>query len=127
MEVSGIAWTEHRSDEPFPVGEIRIVNHVDREGRPLGGSVNGAGLDIAWQSGPTRKVKQDGTVYYARQGAFVEDVLIAARTRLEFYQRSEFACEANEKAIANIDAALDALDARRVDRVERGVYGVNEQ
>ncbi len=121
--------------EPFPVGDITVCHIAGVHGRVaeslLGGGVIGVGLAIRWQSGPTRveMFKPDGTPSpsYGRNGAFVDDVLIAARTRLEYHQRTKFACEANEKAIAAIDAALDALAARRRDRIERGVYGQNKK
>ncbi len=130
--IDALPTCEDKSSEPFPGGMLRRVeNTVDGNGRPLGGCVLGTGLAIRWQSGPTRVVgfnSGDGPQYiYERNGAFVEDVLIAARSRLEFYQRSEYACEANNDALVAINQALNALAKRREDRVDREVYGTHER
>lgn len=112
---------------PIPVGNIEVVNHVDRDGNPSGGTIEGVGLYIRWQSGPTRKERPNQVPIYERNGAFVEDVLIAAQSRLEFYQRSEYKCSENAYAIQAIDTALKALAERRANRVARDVYGKNEK
>lgn len=100
---------------------IHFHNFEDEAGNPAGGTAWGEGFAIGWQHGPTRSHGDTPE----RNGAFVEEVLLACRTRLEFYQRSKFASEYNERAIASIDAALADLDARTQERLDRGVEGRN--
>jgi len=95
---------------------------VDPEGNPAGGSCYGRGFAISWQNGPlgreADRVKPNG--------AFVEDILEAAKQRLEFYQSSKFNCEANADAIKMINNALDRLQSRTADRERRNVEGTHE-
>jgi len=59
-------------------------------------------------------------------GAFVDDVIEAARQRLEFYQKASngrFACRENAIAITKLEEALHWLYARRMEREIRGVQG----
>jgi hypothetical protein len=95
---------------------------VDARGRPAGGRTTGKGFVINWQRGP---LLVDG-IRCEPNGAFVEDVLAAARGRLEHYQSTDFACEDNARAIAHIDAALEALQHRTREREARGVEGTHE-
>lgn len=93
---------------------IKIRNVVDGDGNPAGGlAINDSGstatLVIHWQDGPVKDDKPNG--------AFVEDVIEIAQTRLEFYQRSKFACIENATAIACLQRARDEL-ARRFERRE---------
>ena len=76
--------------------------------------------DIYWQDGPV-----DRGANQAPTGAFVEDVLEICKKRLEHYQDSSFACEANATAIEHIKAANQALIDRRQERKARGVEGKN--
>lgn len=101
---------------------IRVRNYTDDDGNPAGGYAHGPGMCIAWQDGP-RKLP-DGTLDVAN-GAFVEDDLLAAMQRLEFFQDSKFKHEANARAIDHIRSALDALWERSSNRAERGVLGTH--
>jgi len=94
-------------------------NISDQQGNPLGGSAEGIGLKIEWQAGP---IGQDGS---GINGAFVEDVLEACIGRLKFYQDSRYSCDYNARAMEKIREALDALDARTLDRKNRHVEGTN--
>lgn len=100
---------------------IRVSNHTDENGNPTGGYAHGTGLCIAWQDGP--RGKAEGGTMAPANGAFVEDALVAARQRLQFFQESKFKCEANGEAIRCIDAALDALERRAKERAARGTQG----
>lgn len=91
----------------------------DQEGNPAGGMSQGTGYTISWQNGP---IKESGGI----NGAFVENVLRSVVNRLEYYQDSKFACEANETALAHIDSALKALEERTKERESRGVEGTHE-
>lgn len=101
---------------------IRVRNYTDDDGNPAGGYAHGPGMCIAWQDGPRRL--PDGSLDFAN-GAFVEDALLAAKQRLEFFQDSKFKHEANERAISHIRAALDALEERTLDRAKRGTLGTH--
>jgi len=102
--------------------EICGMDKIDADGNPTGGYATGTGLDIVWQDGPLGR--GDGRV--EPSGAFVESVLLACAHRLEFYEESKFACEANQVALGHIRKALDALRARRREREARGVQGTYE-
>ena len=95
---------------------------VDDEGHPAGGRTWGTGIDIIWQAGP---LMVDGE-RQEPNGAFVEGVIEAAIGRLEFYQRSPFACEDNAAALVDLNDALEHLRHRTADREARGVEGTHE-
>jgi len=98
--------------------QLEIENKLDENGRPGGGTVKALGISIAWQVGPL------GYPPKAPNGAFVEDVIEAARQRLAFYQTIEaVACKENAEAIRRLEQALNWLKARRADRKRRGVQG----
>lgn len=94
---------------------------VDSDGNPTGGETwmaapdgTGASLDehaegecifIKWQDGI---VGPDG-----QNGAFVEDVIEAARQRLRFFnEHPKFRCRENSLAITKLEEALGWLDWR---------------
>jgi hypothetical protein len=95
---------------------------VDDNGRPAGGVTYGRGFTIAWQNGPLGI----GEERKEPNGAFVEDIIKAARDRLEFYKGGKFACDENEDAIEHLNLALESLDARTNRRVSAGVEGTHE-
>ena len=77
---------------------------------------------INWQDGPLGRPPE------TPNGAFVDDVLEAARQRIEFYQKAnggKFACRENALAITKIEEALHWLYARRLERESRGVQGTH--
>ena len=88
--------------------ECVVGNRVDVDGNPAGGTVDGIGLHIQWQDGPLGR----GEDRKKPNGAFVETVINAAMSRIEFYQASKFKSEENEKAINALRVALDALNMR---------------
>ena len=97
-----------------------VQNRIDKNGNPTGGNVHGMGLTIDWQNGPLGRPPKPAT------GAFVEDVIEAARQRLEFYQKAsggKFACRQNAIALTKLDEALMWLTNRRMEREDRGVQG----
>jgi len=98
------------------------MNHDDADGNPAGGSVQGTGMQITWQNGQLGR----GEERREPNGAFVEDVIAAARQRLEYYQSGKFACDENAEAIGHLTDALEVLRRRTADREERGVEGVYE-
>lgn len=93
----------------------------DEQGRPAGGVSSGRGFAIWWQNGPlgSRDQRREPN------GAFVEDVMEACIGRLEFFQRSPFACDENADAIANLKDALVRLEARTQRRIAAGVEGTH--
>lgn len=101
-----------------------ISSHfTDKDGCPDGGQTHGRGFAIAWQRGPL--TKPDG----ARDepnGAFVEDVIEAAKGRLEFFQTTKFRSSFNERAIEHLDWALKHLRSRTAERQARNVEGTHE-
>ena len=95
---------------------------VDADGHPTGGEtfmdVSGDGdikMSITWQDGVVHPTE-------GQNGAFVEDVLEAARQRLQFFNSTEFRCRENSIAITKIEEALQWLDwrtrARLIEDVE---------
>jgi len=88
------------------------------DGHHDGGVACGIGFTIAWQKGPVSSAVQ-------RNGAFLEDVLIACLDELEFHQQGPFANEYNAKAIQTLTDTIKTLQARIQDRNERGVLGTN--
>ena len=103
---------------------IAFINRKDSDGNPAGGDVVGIGLEIHWQDGPRRK---DGQAEMdAPNGAFVEDVINAAITRMEFYQDSKYKCRENALAITKLEEALMWMGKRRQDRRDRGVEGMHQ-
>lgn len=103
--------------------ELTVENKVDKDGNPTGGSVRGIGLEINWQDGPLGRPAKKAT------GAFVDDVIEAARQRLEFYQKAsggKLACRENSIAITKLEECLHWLYARRMSREDRGVQGLHK-
>jgi hypothetical protein len=99
-----------------------IINEIDKDGNPTSGEVHAIGLMIDWQNGPLGIPPVEPT------GAFVDDVIEAARQRLEFYQKAsngKFACRENSLAITKLEEALHWLQARRDAREKRGVQGTH--
>lgn len=98
-------------------------NHfTDSEGNPAGGTTYGNGFTIGWQNGPLGR----GEDRQPPNGAFVEDVIQAAIDRIEFYQRSKFACERNEATLKYLGLALESQRSRTADREDRKVEGTHE-
>ena len=98
------------------------VHFKDEDENPTGGHSFGVGFSIAWQHGPLGR----GDDRQAPNGAFVEDIIDAAKERLAFFQDSKFSCEANRLAISCLEQALYVLDQRTKDREARGVEGLHK-
>jgi hypothetical protein len=99
--------------------EITVKNDSDANGNPHGGTVTGRGIDITWQKGPLAVSGER----LEPNGAFVEGVIAAAVSRLEFYQESQFKCRENALAITHLQEALHWLQHRTAGREARGVEG----
>lgn len=118
----------------FPLTEVRtmkntleVANEHNDKGQPAGGFVVGPGLNIEWQNGPTPRVKGQLMDPPERtRGAFIEDVLEAARRRLQFYQDSPWACNENANALQHIEMAIADLESREKRRIAQGIAGTNE-
>ena len=89
------------------------------DGVPEGGQTFGVGFAISWQRGPLGR----GGERLEPNGAFVEDVIAAAKDRLEFYQESRFASPYNAVALEHLRMALESLNQRTLDREKRDVEG----
>lgn len=104
---------------------FNATNDCDEKGMPAGGTVEGNGILIRWQEGPLGR----GEDRIEPNGAFVEDVLEAARQRIAYYQNvggRQFSCRENALAITKIEEALLWLDKRTRDREARQVEGTHE-
>ena len=102
-------------------GEM-IARHIEnKDGMITGGDCRGKGLSISWQNGARRRLPS-GELEEAN-GAFVEDVLLAARERLKVFQKSPLQCRENKKALKHIKKSLKSLEKRREKRRGRGVEG----
>jgi hypothetical protein len=98
-------------------------HYTNDDGVPAGGHTEAKGLSIRWQNGPLRE--QDGTEH-PRNGAFVEEVIMAALGRLRYYQKSKFACEENAQAILSLESAMYCLETRTRNRKARHVEGTSQ-
>jgi len=101
MVVSEFTTDQHGN----PTGGATLLEAGDQEGR--------SGLVIHWQNG----IVGEG----GQTGAFVEDVLEAARQRLQFFNGTRFRCRENSIAITKIEEALQWLDWRTRARLAEGV------
>ena len=99
-------------------------NHrLDENGNPAGGVSNGRGIDITWQDGPLGR----GADRKEPNGAFVEGVIAAAISRIEFYQSTKFKCRENAIALTHLETALLWLQKRTMDREARDVEGTHSK
>lgn len=73
---------------------------------------------IHFQEGP---IKESGV-----NGVCNEDLIAMVITRLEHFQKSEFACRENALAITKLEEALLWLRKRTMGRENRGVEGTHE-
>ena len=119
---------------------LRVRNVSDEKGIPTGGSVEGVGINIRWQDGPLGKAHGNvptcaPTPYFeacieaerpGHNGAFVGGVIEAAIYRLEFFQKSRFACKENAEALKHLRLAKVALDARTTRRIAAGTEGTHK-
>lgn len=103
---------------------FEAVNHLDPEGRPAGGHVNGTGITIRWQNGPLREQGSDTPA--EPNGAFVETVIAAVIQRIEHYNSTQFRCRENSLAITKLEEALHWLDSRTQRRLAEGVEGTHQ-
>src|SRR3990167_7171780 len=104
--------------------KLDAENVLGGGGNPTGGSVRGMGIEIHWQDRP---LGRDPLVH--PNGAFVDDVIEAARQRLEFFQKAangKYACRENALAITKLEEASHWLYARRVEREKRKVQGTHQ-
>lgn len=62
--------------------KLIITNEVDENGNPAGGIVKAIGLNIEWQNKPLGRPQSEPS------GTFVDDVIEAAKQRIEFYQKA---------------------------------------
>lgn len=101
---------------------IKSEHWNDENGNPAGGTTFGNGFAIGWQRGPLGR----GADRREPNGAFVEDVIDACADRIRFYQSGRFASDYNARALAYLEAALNALDRRTKDREARDVEGTHK-
>lgn len=102
---------------------MMIEHHWSNEqGMPTGGVTSGCGFTISWQNGPLGR----GEERLEPNGAFVEDVIKAALGRLEYYQRSPFACQENANAVESLKDALRFLEDRTRRREDRQAEGTHQ-
>lgn len=93
----------------FKVCALPDVEHPDRT-TPIVGEVH-------FQEGP---IKECGV-----NGIANEDALAMVLTRLEHFQRTEFACRENAVAITKLEEALMWLRKRTLGREMRGIEGTS--
>ena len=95
---------------------------TDEEGRPTGGITSGRGFVMSWQNGPLGI----GNDRKEPNGAFVEDVIEAVIERIGMYQKSQFKCDENARALVYLEAAVGALNERTKRREDAGTEGTWE-
>ena len=100
---------------------FRSEHWNDANDNPAGGATFGTGFAISWQNGPLGRDEDRK----APNGAFVEDIIAAARDRIEYYEGSRFACKENKEAIHHLTVALEWLNARTANREARAVEGTH--
>lgn len=97
-------------------------NHwSDANGAPAGGCTFGDGFAISWQNGPLGR----GEDRKAANGAFVENIIVAAIGRLEYYQASRFNCQENADALDHLRLALNCCNRRTQRREAQAVEGTH--
>ena len=102
---------------------FKAHHFTDEHDRPAGGTTTGTGFTIGWQNGPLGR----GPERRAPNGAFVEDIIDAARDRIAWYNEMGFECEENMEAIDHLEKALGALDRRTKSRESHDVEGTHER
>jgi transcriptional regulator with XRE-family HTH domain len=75
------------------------------ESLPRASRCAGQGFMIVWQSGPLCTQSD-------RNGATMEDVILAVIKRLEEFQSGDFRCEENNQAIGLLEKAMHLLQGR---------------
>lgn len=113
--------TRESTDPAIPTQDMEVRNSVDGDGNPAGGYVKAIGLNISWQDGPLGR----GADRKQPNGCFVETVINASISRLEFYQQSKFSCADNQEALEHLKAAVECLQRRTKRRDEQGVEGTH--
>lgn len=98
------------------------VHNLDRDKNPAGGSSRGIGYTVTWQNGALGR----GEDRKPQNGAFVEDIILVIISRVEFYQRTKFACTQNDETLKHLKAALASMQKRTAEREEREVEGTHE-
>jgi len=105
-----------RRSEELVESEFR----VDADGNPTGGyttlvtDADERVMSIDWQDGIVGDSGQNG--------AFVEDVIEAARQRIQFFNSNpKFRCRENSLAITKLEEALQWLDWRTRQRLLQGI------
>jgi hypothetical protein len=78
----------------------------------------GPNQSLLFQNGPIKEVGVNGITH--------EALLVIIIDRLKGFQTGPFACEANATALEYLTAALESLNARTLERAERGVEGTRE-
>lgn len=104
-------------------GFISVENTLDADSNPTGGHVKGVGIQIEWQNGPLGR----GDDRKEPNGAFVEDVIVAAIQRIQFYNDGKYRCRENSLAITHLEEAVHWLEARTRDREKRQVEGTHQE
>ncbi len=105
-------------------GTLRSEHWTNDAGAPTGGVTQATGLMISWQNGPLGT----GAERKPPNGAFVEDVIEAARDRIRHYQTAndgKFACADNGIAMHHLSEALRALENRTARRESLGIEGTH--
>jgi hypothetical protein len=85
--------------------------------RPSGDSLKILG-EVDFQEGP---IKECGV-----NGVMNEDLIAMVITRLEHFQKSQFACRENALAITKLEEALLWLRKRTMGREKRGIEGTHK-
>lgn len=101
-------------DEPGSGGAC----HRYRVGEDTDGESTMPWYVVKFQQGPMR---DNGL-----NGVSNEALLAIVQDRLEGFQRGDFACEENERALGHVRDALTALRTRTFKRLERGVEGTSK-
>lgn len=73
---------------------------------------------IKFQEGP---IKESGV-----NGVMNEDLLAMVITRLQHFQKSEFACRENAVALTKLEEAMMWLDKRTTSREKKGIEGTHQ-
>lgn len=81
---------------------------------------NATYLDVFFQKGAR---KEAGT----QHGVIDSDLLEIVRDRLKAFQEGPYASQYNEAALNHIECALNWMNRRVEDRIERNVLGKNEK
>jgi len=109
------------SKKTILIDECRKVSSIDEPG--AGGACHQYSVDIGERPVAFAMFQKGAIEENGVNGCQNEDLLVIVKDRLASFQAGDYPCYENKQALHHIEAALDWLNKRTVDRRTRGVEG----